>query len=172
MIFRGGFRLTQGFGINDTAPRLVSFYNSLGLAGHNGLDLCPIERRDYRLLPGPHPSQGQQVPDDLYVRSPLDFELVYAAPDYRNGAGAYVKGRCRVHGKEHFIYFFHLNEWLDKIKIAGRVKAGQIVGVMGGSGNGQQYAFAPHLHLQLRPLNGNQANGYQGAIDPSFLLDL
>lgn len=165
MIFRGGFRLTQGFGLDYTAPRLVSFYNSLGLAGHNGLDLCPIERRDYRLR------LGQQVPDDLYVRSPLDFELVYAAPDYRNGAGAYVKGRCRVRGKEHFIYFFHLNEWLDKIKIAGRVKAGEIVGVMGGSGNGQQYAFAPHLHLQLRPLDGNQANGYQGAIDPSFLLD-
>ena len=165
MIFSGGFRLTQGFGLDKTAPRLVSFYNSLGLAGHNGLDLCPIERRDYRLRP------GQKVPCDLYVRAPLDFELVYAAPDYSNGAGAYVKGLCRVHDKEHFIYFFHLNEWMDEIKIAGRVKAGEIVGVMGGSGNGQQYAFAPHLHLQLRPLDGDQANGYQGAIDPSFLLN-
>ncbi|MEM9424650.1 MAG: hypothetical protein AAF975_07685 [Spirochaetota bacterium] len=132
--------------------------------GHNGLDLCPAQWRDYKseLLSG-------LTPPDCIVHSPVDFELVRAAPDYSNGAGAYVKGLCRWQGQPCHIYFFHLDMWFDAIK-GGRAAAGEPIGVIGGSGNGQRFAFGVHLHLQIRPVNTDRDNGYGGAVNPVGLL--
>lgn len=139
-------RITQRFGRENTAAALFPLYAKYGLIGHNGIDL---------------------VTEDQKVYSPVNGEVIYLAPDYSDGYGAYVK----VRAGGHFHYFCHLETWSDELQ-SGQVQAGQYIGELGGSSLGERFYFGFHLHYGVKPVRWDEGNGYRGYIDPESIIDL
>lgn len=139
-------KVTQRFGRENTAPTLFPLYKKYGLIGHNGIDL---------------------VTEDQKVYSPVDGEVIYLAPDYSDGYGAYVK----ILAGGHFHYFCHLDTWSDDLQ-CGQVQKGQYIGELGGSSLGKRFYFGFHLHYGVKPVEWDENNGYRGYIDPESVIDL
>ncbi|WGK68387.1 M23 family metallopeptidase [Candidatus Haliotispira prima] len=139
-------KITQRFGKEHTARHLFPLYAKYGLIGHNGVDIVFLNRSIY---------------------SPTDGVVVYLAPNYSDGYGAYVK----IRADKHFHYFCHLDSWSDELK-SGTVKKGQYLGEMGGSSLGNRFHFGAHLHYGIKPVNPDTGNGYKGYIDPESVVNL
>ncbi|WGK69475.1 M23 family metallopeptidase [Candidatus Haliotispira prima] len=138
--------ISQKFGKENTAPTLFPLYAKYGLIGHNGTDMVFPKKKIY---------------------SPVEAAVVYLAPGYADGYGAYVKIRT----DDHFHYFCHLDSWSDELK-SGMVKKGQYIGDMGGSSLGDRFYFGAHLHYGIKPFRCDKNNGYRGYIDPESVVDL
>jgi len=119
----------------------ITFYQSLGLSGHNGLDIPVIT------------GEGVYASTDGTVR--------YAGGDQTSGIGVEINDLvqgCRT-------IYWHLKE--VKVGVGEKVKAGQLIGLSDNTG----YSTGPHLHYGMKriDLNGNPVNynnGYWGAEDP------
>ena len=61
--------------------------------------------------------------------------------------------------KEHSYYYAHLESYADGLQEGMRVKQGQVIGLVGSSGNAN--ASAPHLHFAIFEL-GPEKNWWQG----------
>ena len=77
----------------------------------------------------------------------------------QQGYGNYV----RVTTSFGRIIYAHLREYV--ININKKVIMGQMIGRSGNTG----YSSGPHLHLEMRK-NGEEGNGYNGAVDPLLYL--
>ena len=140
-------RITQRFGRDNTAIRLLPLYAKYGLVGHNGIDV---------------------VTEDGKIYSPVEGVPVYLAPDYSDGYGAYIK--LQAYGFYH--YFCHLDIWSDELKVGRLVEKGQYLGQMGGSSLGVRFYFGAHLHYGVKPTKWEEDNGYRGYIDPEKAVDI
>jgi hypothetical protein len=144
MLFKSGYKITQVFGNNP------DYYKQFGFAGHEGIDLVPNTKGD----------------NDLYCVE--GGEVLRDVDDPKSGAyGIHVviwnKERQRA------IWYCHLDS--DTTSLGQMVKAGDRIGVMGGTGN----VTGPHLHLNVRPTDANKNvlnpnNGYKGFVDPLPIL--
>ena len=100
-----------------------------------------------------HVHQGNDImaPHGTPIRAPFDG-VATTSSSYNGGLGVYV------HGAKGFVYNAHLSRF-GKL---GRVKAGEIIGYVGQTGNARY--TAPHDHFEWHPGNG-------GAISPFFYLN-
>lgn len=114
-------------------------YAQFGMKGHNG--------HDYGL------------PTGTPVLAATDgVALVLSDP---GGFGLYIQ----VNGVEYKTVYAHLSRY--SITNGQRVKAGQVIGYSGNTGN----SSGPHLHFGVKPLNPDLKNGYYGAVDPAPLIN-
>ena len=68
----------------------------------------------------------------------------------------------------HHYYYAHMSKVEKGIKVGAKVKAGQIVGYVGNTGNAR--TTPPHLHFQIHPNGGEPVNPYPflRAADPGL----
>lgn len=114
-------------------------YSRFGLDGHNGIDF-------YGKINEPIMAAADGIV------SWRDFEY--------GGYGKYVM----IQHTEGTTIYAHMN--LVTCKKGDVVKAGQVIGHMGSTGN----STGVHLHFGYRPAQFNANNGYRGYIDPAPLL--
>lgn len=88
---------------------------------------------------------------------------VYAVVDGRltgriwNGAGRNAGNAWTLTGADNTRYFYaHLSDFAPDLRVGSTVRAGQILGWVGSTGN----ASAPHLHFEIRPGGGIAINPY------------
>lgn len=110
-------------------------YEKFGIDGHNGIDI-PI-------------ASGTK----LY--SAVDGVITEQAND-PYGYGNYVK----IENDSCGILYAHLSKFV--LKAGDKVKAGDLIGYSGNSGN----STGPHLHFAVFPKPRDRSNGYNGYIDP------
>ncbi len=142
-------QINQSFGENKT-----SFYKSLGMKGHNGIDYkAPNGVPTFAVYPGLIHRVG--------VDSTGGKEVVLETDPKE------VKGSLY---KLQFIYY-HLDSW--EVKAGERVERGQLVAYTDNTG---RYTTGAHLHFGMKVykyVNGRWArdynNGYFGAYDPEPL---
>lgn len=143
-VFKSPYGVTQGFGENP------DYYFRFGLTAHEGIDLIPTGT-DWGVL---------CVEDGIVVKD---------EDNERSGAyGIY----CTIWhpAVKKATQYCHLEE--NYVSIGDSVKKGQVIGLMGSTGN----STGPHLHLNLFEVdeNGvrlNRDNGYLGGIDPKPFLE-
>lgn len=116
-------------------------YSKFGLVGHNGIDFSGV-------LNDP-------------VMAAADGVVSWQAFE----AGGYGNYVMLQHADGSTTVYGHLNS--VNCKKGDTVKAGQIIGYMGSTGN----STGVHLHFGDRPSGFNAANGYRGYIDPAPLLE-
>ena len=139
------FKISQLFGAN-----LVDFYKTLGIDGHNGLDLrAPTGTPVYAVNDG-------EILAYADISGGIAVEL-FTAPIKIEG----VDVRLRI-------IYYHLLRYL--VKTGDKVKKGQNIALADNTG---RYTTGAHLHLGVKAqylVNGawiqDNNNGYKGAIDP------
>lgn len=148
-------KINQGFGKENTATECWSFYNELGLEGHNGIDI------------------GTPIGEKIYWPAETEGTVTYISTDINAGLG--VEVYYEQDGRFWKQLFWHLSE--IKCEIGQKLGSGDLIGLTGNTG---KYTTGPHLHWGLKEVgkdkNGtwytlNKDNGYKGAIDiePYFI---
>ena len=141
-IFKSDFRVTQAYGVN------YDYYKQFGLAGHEGLDIIPVNLNDWAVL-SPE-GDGEVVKD---IDNPKD-------------GGAYGNTITIWYRKLKIaLQFCHLAK--NFVSIGDKISKGQEIGIMGATGN----TNGAHVHLNLFQVddNGvrlNKSNGFLGGVDP------
>ncbi len=142
--------VSQGFGVENTAPSMLEFYKSLGLRGHNGIDFkC---------------ENGSPLYFNCY-----DYEgrVIELSHDTKAGLGIVI-GIQTPEGCYKTIYW-HLKD--IGVKIGQVVSTGQKLGHCDNTG----YSTGSHLHFGLKLCDKNfntinRGNGYNGCISPDKYL--
>lgn len=85
--------------------------------------------------------------------------------------GRYIKIKHEIHSADgkskKYIYSLYMH--LKKIGVTkGIVNAGEPIGILGGSGNGQNNCWIPHLHFELRDESGLKINPLAKGVFPKF----
>lgn len=150
-IFTDGFKITQGFGEDNTAPNFLPIYQAYGLSGHEGVDIVPLNKTmDWRVF------------------SLFEGVVVKVNTECNNPYGRYVTVWSKA--KNAAFQYCHLSG--VKVKVGDKFTANHYIGDMGGSGT-REGQFAPHCHINKIPVNrfgyrnGNKNNGYKGLVDPT-----
>lgn len=152
MIFRSGYEVTQGFGIEKTSPNWLAHYQRFGLLGHEGLDVVPNE---YEKIP--------------MVQTDFDGLVVKVNTSNLGDYGRFVE----IWVKELNTAFMYCHLSKNCVAFGEKVTRGEIIGIMGGTALGKENGVALHVHISAIPTdkNGyrdysNLRNGYGGLIDP------
>jgi len=144
------FVLTQRFGNEHPT------YTSLGLKGHNGLDIM--------------------ANDGDSVRAAHDGVVTFSGEDGAGGLTIVIRTHepKDYEGKQSFFktIYCHMKTGSLKVKATEQVVAGQLIGLADNTG----LSTGSHLHFGLKPIaqgeaewvweNLEQNNGYRGAINP------
>jgi murein DD-endopeptidase MepM/ murein hydrolase activator NlpD len=145
------YPITQGFGVENTLPSMLPFYQSLGLKGHNGIDFgCPTGTKCY----------WYGSDKGLLIGTGVD-----------NLGGNYCTILTKEDNKTFIHRFYHLQEVIAKI--GQELETGDLLAITDNTGKGTTGA---HLHaLDIKEVipdkNGNwqtvnKDNGYLGEISP------
>lgn len=131
------------------------------LPGDGPLLVCPVVGRGYytssfgayRAGPPVHPHQG----NDMFA--PVGSPIVAPFDGYAVATPNELGGRAvKVYGDQGYVYNAHLSDYGD----LGPVRAGDVIGFVGASGNAD--GSAPHDHFEWHPDDGP-------AVDPFPLLN-
>jgi LysM repeat protein len=92
-----------------------------------------------------------------YVYAVADGTLtrkVWDQPGSRSGNAWWLRS---ADGSGTSFFYAHLMDFAPGLEVGSRVKAGQIIGYLGSTGN----AAGPHLHFEIHPYGGPAINPYQ-----------
>jgi murein DD-endopeptidase MepM/ murein hydrolase activator NlpD len=98
---------------------------------------------EYGLWSHAHTGQDFAAPEGTPIRAVGDGKIVSAAYD-----GAYGNKITILHPDGTVTWYAHMSAF---VKTSGEVKAGEVIGRIGSTGN----TTGPHLHLEVRPGNGD-----------------
>jgi len=143
--------VTQSFGEN-----LNSFYQSIGLKGHNGIDLRAADRQ--------------------LIRAAHDGTVTFTGEDGSGGLGVVIRTdeQFDYNGSQSYFktVYWHIAKGGFLVKAGQKVYAGDPIALADNTG----YSTGTHLHFSLKPVyqgekewewwNIEQDNGYKGSIDP------
>lgn len=126
--------LTQGFGIANTSPALLPFYQSFGLLGHNGFDwLAQDGEPVYFDCAG----KGKVLNTEIDSKGGLGVNII------TEDAGGIFKHR-----------YWHLKKFAC---VAGQeVETGDLIGYADSTG----WATGAHLHRDMKPMLKNSLGNY------------
>lgn len=159
------------FGTKTVCPSGQSFYESIGMKGHNGNDIPGLLGEDIYHAATFEGWLSHEVDSegglgvDVVSYEPLFFPM----PIPRHLIATAVP--CSQDGVQGFTHYVKMRYWHLKapVGISGkRVSCGAVIGLMGNTGasSGVHLHFAPKWCLK----DGNgvgQANGYAGAFSPA-----
>lgn len=136
------YPLNLPFHVSQKWDEGKTYYNTIGLKGHNGWDFaCPEGTPVYATHDGVIQFAG--------IDSTMSLTVGVDSTDDR-----------------YRTLYCHLSEL--KVKYGQNVKRGDLIAL---SGNTGRYTSGPHLHFGIRPLPANMDNGYNGAADPFQYFD-
>lgn len=143
----GGIEVTSRYGYR--------MYN--GWTWHSGMDMVYKTRAtDIEVLRENYPEYAMH-----------DGVVVAVNDDINSNAGRYVHYKVTYmrDGKEATVYFtyMHLSKIADGIGVGSQIKAGEIIGYMGGSASGSEYGVGVHLHISMS--TNPTVGGNPGRID-------
>jgi murein DD-endopeptidase MepM/ murein hydrolase activator NlpD len=107
--------------------------------------------------------------DDIFA--PLGTPVVAVANGTINRVGWRKAGGWRLWVRDNLanqFYYAHLSGYAQTIFHSRYVKAGQVIGFVGNTGDA--YPRASHLHFEIHPRQ-LLSRGYDGAVDPTTYLD-
>lgn len=156
-------RISQGFGLENTRPLILHWYQGMGMLGHNGIDYA--------------------CPTGTILKAPIDFtvsNLYYENID--QGYGTTLWGRSQefvVNGQTYAIelIFGHLSEFVIGTIIGKNFTQGEDCAI---SGNTGKYTTGSHLHIGFRINEKTSAggwlaidkdNGYKGYFNQLLLME-
>lgn len=145
----------QKFG--ECYPSVCSFYQQIGLKGHNGID------------------SGAYHGQPVYAAH--DGEVVFAGEDGSAGLGVVIRTTQQFDYKDGQAYYktiyWHLKKGGIRVTAGQKVRTGEVIALADNTG----FSTGDHLHFGLKPVyagendwtwwNSEQENGYKGAIDPA-----
>jgi murein DD-endopeptidase MepM/ murein hydrolase activator NlpD len=134
----------QKFGLENTASSLLSFYQSIGLKGHNGWDF------------------GTKDAEPIYWDTDGRGMVIETSIDCYGGLGVVVNSEDN--GKFYKHRFWHLKEF--KCHTGQILEGGDLIGLADNTGK----STGPHLHRDLKECDKNyntlnKDNGYGGCLD-------
>jgi len=148
-IFRGLERcvLSQGFGKENTSKKMLPYYQSKGLQGHNGWDWAFIGKTQ-----------------DLYYDVSDKGKVLRVDNDIAGGIGLEIVSFDRTFYWKH--RYWHLEQGSIPVQAGDEIVKGQFIGVCDNTG----YSTGPHLHRDMKrcDVNGytiDRNNGYFGCVD-------
>lgn len=135
--------VTPGFTVEATASRGTTVSMS-----------CPVEGATYSYDWGNVRGHGDRFHEGIDLLAPTGT-AVRAMTDgvVEAGTGATSGKWVALKGDDGWQYY---GAHLATVTKTGRVRAGEIIGTVGATGNAA--GGHPHLHLELRPVNGRPAN--------------
>jgi hypothetical protein len=107
--------------------------------------------------------------DDIFA--PLGAPVVAVASGTINRVGWERVGGWRLWVRDSAadeFYYAHLSGYTRSVFHSKRVRAGQVIGFVGNTGDA--FGGAPHLHFEVHPHQLLRL-GYDGAVDPTMYLD-
>jgi Peptidase family M23 len=107
--------------------------------------------------------------DDIFA--PLGAPLVAVASGTINRVGWRKAGGWRLWVRDSagdYFYYAHLSGYARSVFHSNRVRAGQVIGFLGNTGDA--FPGAPHLHFEIHPRQLLSLQ-YDGAVDPTSYLD-
>src|ERR687887_423556 len=107
--------------------------------------------------------------DDIFA--PLGTPLVAVASGTIDRVGWRKAGGWRIWVRDSagdYFYYAHLSGYARSVFHSNRVRAGQVIGFLGNTGDA--FPGAPHLHFEIHPRQLLSLQ-YDGAVDPTSYLD-
>lgn len=131
--------VTQPFGVN---PHV---YRRFGLPGHNGVDF-------FSPLGAPYFWPFQE-----------SGRVVWVSNRKHNGLLSSYGWHIKIETDSHLVVFAHAQP-VPPVAVGDIVKLGQTVGFSGNTG----FSTGPHLHFEMRRLDGRGLDGWPwGIVDPT-----
>lgn len=142
--------ITQKFGRDNTAPSMLPLYNSMGMLGHNGIDMATYE--------------GER----LYFPCNVKGLVIGIHTDRYGGIGIDILTETVEGLMKH--RFWHLRSLSEiYVKVGDIVETGDLIAITNNTGkstgNHVHYGMKPQIEKEGKFSNAFQTNGYFGAID-------
>ena len=141
--------ISQGFGIENTKPELLPFYQSIGLLAHNGIDL------------------PTQLDEPIYFDCNVAGYVLNTEIDNKGGLGINIITEDKDGIFKH--RYWHLKSF--NVVAGQKLNTGDLLGISDNTG----WSSGLHLHWDLKAMIKDENvtlkmkfsdNGYNGAIDP------
>lgn len=157
--FLGGVKITQLFGRTEFSESPAGKIAYMGFP-HEGIDLISWDESAY--------PEVYSVCDGTVV---VDNDNYSGVPFLSYGNVVIIK----ENDTDFAWYYCHLDS--NKVNVGQKILKGQVIGIMGGSGNTTRSAWGNHLHFGLAQLDENykrinQNNGTYGFVDPLQKLEM